>query len=53
MRRVDFDHVIAAAANIVELDADLVDRDILLERADDLPIAVERRSTIRQRLGIL
>jgi hypothetical protein len=35
------------------LDADLVDRDILLERADDLPIAVERRSTIRQRLGIL
>jgi hypothetical protein len=35
------------------LEAGLVDRDTLLDRSDDLPIAAARRSRIRQRLSVL
>jgi hypothetical protein len=35
------------------LDAGLVDRETLLERVDDLPIASEDRAATRQRLSVL
>jgi hypothetical protein len=59
VRRQDFEHVIAAAANVTRefaaeaLRCALVDADVLLSRVGDLPVSGEAQAHITRRLDAI